>query len=237
MSAARRASNTCTRMPNPCAAVSTALSCRAPVVGSHSTPTPESVGTVSMRSCRHFALKSGKSMNTPVTLPPGRARLLTKPRHRITFQVDRDDRNARRGAGCRLNSGRGDCHDGIDSIVNQPCRERRQARYVPIGKTDYYLGAGPTAVVRVIQALADCRNAHVHSRRFTRIQHSDLATFRRLLRPRRERPSRRGTAKQCDELAPFHSITSSAATSSLSGTVRPSALAVLRLMTSSPQFE
>src|SRR5262249_3397027 len=59
MSAARRASNTCTRMPNPCAAVSTALSCRAPVVGSHSTPTPESVGTVSMRSCRHFALKSG----------------------------------------------------------------------------------------------------------------------------------------------------------------------------------
>src|SRR5262245_48386546 len=52
MSAARRASHTCTRMPNPCAAVSTALSCRAPVVGSHSTPTPESVGTVSMRSCK-----------------------------------------------------------------------------------------------------------------------------------------------------------------------------------------
>ena len=36
----------------------------------------------------------------------------------------------------------------------------------------------------------------------------------------------RRTAQQCDELASFHSITSSAATSSLSGTVRPSMRAV-----------
>src|SRR5262245_29220386 len=42
------------------------------------------------------------------------------------------------------------------------------------------------------------------------------------------------TAEQRDELAPSdHSITSSAATSSVFGTVRPSALAVLRLMTNS----
>jgi len=54
----------------------------------------------------------------------------------------------------------------------------------------------------------------------------------RLLRPRRERPRRRSAAEQGDEGAPLHSITSSASASSLSGTVRPSALAVLRLMTS-----
>jgi hypothetical protein len=53
-----------------------------------------------------------------------------------------------------------------------------------------------------------------------------------LLRPRRERP-RRGGAKQRDELAPPHSITSSAMASSLSGIVNPSALAVLTLITSS----
>src|SRR5262249_34674082 len=53
-----------------------------------------------------------------------------------------------------------------------------------------------------------------------------------LLRPRRERPRCRA-AEQRDELAPFHSITSSASASSLSGIWRPSALAVLRLMTSS----
>src|SRR5262249_42787053 len=57
--------------------------------------------------------------------------------------------------------------------------------------------------------------------------------WRRALRARRERPRRGRAADKRDELAPFHSITSSAATSSLSGTVRPSALAVLRLITSS----
>src|SRR5215467_14148969 len=57
---------------------------------------------------------------------------------------------------------------------------------------------------------------------------------RRLLRLRRERPRRRRAAEQRDELTPFHySITSSARACSVSGTVRPRALAVLRLMISS----
>jgi len=43
----------------------------------------------------------------------------------------------------------------------------------------------------------------------------------------------RRAAEQRDEVAAVHSITSSAATSSLSGTVRPSILAVSALMTSS----
>jgi hypothetical protein len=52
------------------------------------------------------------------------------------------------------------------------------------------------------------------------------------LRARRERP-RGCAAEQRDELATFHSITSSARASSVDGTSRPSALAVLRLMISS----
>src|SRR5262249_40637737 len=55
---------------------------------------------------------------------------------------------------------------------------------------------------------------------------------RPLLRASRERPRRR-TADKRDELAPFHSITSSAMASSVGGTVRPSIRAVLRLITSS----
>src|SRR5262249_39656881 len=56
----------------------------------------------------------------------------------------------------------------------------------------------------------------------------------RLLRARCERPCSRRAAKQGDELtASHHSITSSAGASSLSGTSRPSALAVLMLSTSS----
>src|SRR6516162_9141938 len=59
-----------------------------------------------------------------------------------------------------------------------------------------------------------------------------------LLRARRERPGDRcRAAEQRDELAApelsVHSITSSARASSVGGTSRPSALAVLRLITSS----
>src|SRR6516225_6941897 len=59
---------------------------------------------------------------------------------------------------------------------------------------------------------------------------------RRLLRASRERPSkrsRRRAAEQRNELAPPHSITSSARASRRSGTASPSDLAVLRLSTKS----
>src|SRR5262249_3576774 len=55
---------------------------------------------------------------------------------------------------------------------------------------------------------------------------------RRLLRPRRERP-RHCAAEQRDELASFHSITSSARAMKVGGMVRPRAAAALRLMISS----
>src|SRR5262245_16917157 len=50
---------------------------------------------------------------------------------------------------------------------------------------------------------------------------------RRLLRARRERP-RRSATNERNELAPFHSITSSASASNLSGIIKPSAFAVLK---------
>src|SRR5262249_14089331 len=62
---------------------------------------------------------------------------------------------------------------------------------------------------------------------------ADPVDLSRLLRARRERPGGRG-AEQRDELAALHhSITSSASESTSGGTVRPSALAVLRLITNS----
>src|SRR5262249_40506598 len=54
-----------------------------------------------------------------------------------------------------------------------------------------------------------------------------------LLRARRKRPRRRHATEKRDEGAALHSITSSARASSVGGTSMPSALAVLRLMTSS----
>src|SRR5262249_37302397 len=56
-----------------------------------------------------------------------------------------------------------------------------------------------------------------------------------LLRARRKRPKqrrgRRRAAEERDELAPLHSITSSAEACRVRGTVRPSVFAVLRVVT------
>src|SRR5439155_8122537 len=54
-----------------------------------------------------------------------------------------------------------------------------------------------------------------------------------LLRARRERPRSRRAADSQDELAAFHSITSSASAGSLGDMSRPRTLAVCRLMTNS----
>src|SRR5262245_29396208 len=54
-----------------------------------------------------------------------------------------------------------------------------------------------------------------------------------LLRARRERPRSRRAAEQRDELAPFHSMTSSAVASSEGGRMRSSMRAVWRLITNS----
>src|SRR5262245_25758014 len=64
-------------------------------------------------------------------------------------------------------------------------------------------------------------------------EHADASHALALLRARRERPYGSRAAEQPDELAALHSITSSASASTASGTLRPSALAVLRLITSS----
>src|SRR5215831_18110511 len=64
------------------------------------------------------------------------------------------------------------------------------------------------------------------------VQESDHR-HRWLLRARRERPRCRPAEQRYEHAAVAHSITSSAATSSLSGTVRPSILAVEMLTTNS----
>src|SRR5262245_942544 len=86
---------------------------------------------------------------------------------------------------------------------------------------------------RLRQRLCECQEAglscriirsHVH-------EHADAPHPLALLRARR--PSHSRAAQQRDERAALHSITSSARARTVSGTVRPRALAVLRLTMSS----
>ena len=83
-----------------------------------------------------------------------------------------------------------------------------------------------------LKPLAQARDAHVRVRKIV----PEIANARNFpLRPRRRRPRARRCgrrpAEKTDELAPPHSITSSAGASSIGGMSTPSALAVFRLTT------
>ena len=81
---------------------------------------PESAGADSTSSCRHFALKSGKSKNTPITLPPRTSKAFDPSAgHRIALKVNRYHRNIRSGASCRLYGGRASSQDRIHAVVHQ----------------------------------------------------------------------------------------------------------------------
>jgi len=82
--------------------------------------------------------------------------------------------------------------------------------------------------IQLPQSLQERSNARLPYRVIRRRtdQYADPSHALVLLRARRERPSRRA-GEQRDERAARHSITSSARANSLSGTSRPSALAVL----------
>src|SRR5262245_45149298 len=121
-------------------------------------------------------------------------------------------------------------------------RERRQLCCVPanfIGfgrgpaRVDLHVAAdAPAGLLETLQERAEAglKFPIVRSRGQ---ENANEARLLALLRAHRERPRGSRAADERDELAALHSITSSANTSTLSGTLRPSVFAVLRLMTNS----
>src|SRR5262245_20948460 len=81
----------------------------------------------------------------------------------------------------------------------------------------------------LLQSLVKCRHAGLYFRIVSRHsrEHANATHTSALLRARHQRPCCRRAAEQRDELAPSHSITSSARASSVAGIARPSAFAVL----------
>jgi hypothetical protein len=86
-----------------------------------------------------------------------------------------------------------------------------------------------------LQGLQERRNAGLPCRMVCgrAHEHADAPHLRRLLRPGRQRPHSRRAAEKRHEAAPIYSITASARNSRAVGMLRPSVLAVLRLITSS----
>src|SRR5262249_20445013 len=176
--------------------------------------------------CRQLSIE--KIDTGQVAARPSEARDKTKP-DRVIADTE-DDRNCRGcsfGRQCGHVAYRGD-HSHLSA--NQIGHQRRQAIVValqPVVLDCHVLaldGAG------FVESFTECGDiARVGIGRPV----SDKPDYRhsRLLRARRERPSGCAAEKR-NELAPRHSITSSARASSVGGTSMPSVLAVLRFRTS-----
>src|SRR5262245_61966110 len=209
----------------------------AATAGSRITATRDIRGAISFRSSNDFPYMLNSRVEKPVALPPGRARLSTKP---LTHRVDRRHEHDRHGAACLLQGG----HDRARRRQDEVRRERDQfcrvfAKAVDIARTPAIVDANiaadaPAAFLQPLRERGDL-GERIRIVRAPAHEHADAPHPFALLRARRERPGSRRAAEQRDELAALyccgHSITSSAATSRPGGTVRPSVFAVFRLTT------
>src|SRR5262249_44780212 len=96
------------------------------------------------------------------------------------------------------------------------------------------MDVAPLDIAELPHAVAERSKIARHRRLGAGMENADaMKLISLLLRARRERPRSSRAAEQRDELAPLHSITSSATSSRSRGISRLSDRAVLRLMTSS----
>src|SRR5262249_42518000 len=122
--------------------------------------------------------------------------------------------------------------DDVDFEPSKLGRDLGQALAAPVCPAIFDRDRAALDPTEVVEPPRECGRPLTFRQRCAVAQEPDNWSLRRLLRAHGERPRGR-TAKQRDELAAPHSITSSARASSVSGTSRPSALAVLRLIISS----
>ena len=173
----------------------------------------------------------------PVALPPGRARLSTKPAP--TGSTVPTNTIGTVWVACN----NAPTADGPEVRITSGASVANSAACLLISAS---LGVVQRASIRTFRPMVQpksasaCRNAPKRARnsassvKSTPIRRMRSGCCARATREgSREKRPRRRAAKSCDELPPVHSITSSAVANSVSGTARPSALAVLRLITNS----
>ena len=169
---------------------------------------------------------------TPVTFPPGRLRLATRPNLTGSPPIDEDNGNRRgrslgRSADGRYRRRRSPRHAGEPSRLRAPVAVRfvRPPSGIRSRRSD------PRQSLASFSPCRECGH-HFHVSSGDAPLEKPNHRHRCLLRACRHRPAppRRRAAY---ELPPPHSITSSARASSEGGSSMPSALAVRRLMTSS----
>src|SRR5262249_9497989 len=189
-------------------------------------------GAISLSSSNHLAPMPYSNSMKPVALPPGRARVSTKPAPTGSANHEHD----RHGTG-RLQQGPRGCAANSQDDVGRECNQFRcvsaNALGVARAPTDVNPSIAAVDPARLRERLRERQDVGLLCRIVRRkgCEHPDAPHPLTLLCACRERPRVRA-ADQRDELAALHahSITSSARASRLSGKVSPSALAVLRLI-------
>src|SRR5215472_16843940 len=172
----------------------------------------------------HFRAEDGIASH--VCARPRQARHESRP-HGIANR-DHHNRNRRGRFPGGSSCGATVADDDIDRKACEIPRDRGEPIGLPLGRPIFEDNIPAFDVTKVAQFLPEVIPD------WCIIDDADERSLRRsMLRARRERPSS-NTAEKRDEIAPpDHSITSSAIESMSCETLRPSALAVLRLMTSS----
>src|SRR3954447_6807873 len=189
-------------------------------------------GAICLSSSSHFPLRLYSNSKNPVVLPLGRVRLSTKPLPTGSMTFTNTIGTVRVACCNAARAGLLETRiaSGASAASSAACLRISTAFGCgPAAVNLHILADGPT---RLLQALQKCPDASLKFRIVCCCGQEHADAPYRLLRPCRKRPGRRA-AKQADELAPLHSITSSARASSTDGMVRPSAFAVLRLIASS----
>src|SRR5262249_52428977 len=144
----------------------------------------------------------------PVIFPAGLFKLLTRPSLIGSMLVVKTiGIVSGHGLGCdRRRSIRGNhCHPS----ANEVSRQRRQPIIMALCPPELDRNVLAFDIAGLRKAATETGHEWFVLLGRCRIEEPD-PRHRRLLRPRRERPSRRSAAEECDELAARHSITSSA---------------------------
>ena len=142
-----------------------------------------------------------------------------------------DDRSVMCRCLCSQRGRREPSHDEIDIEPHQLSSQFGEAAHLSVVRSKFVSNAPPLNVTRLAHRIPE-KPPKLLPARSPNHQNADYR-HNRLLRVRRERPRRRRAAKHRDEVAPLHSITSSARASTDVGMSSPSAFGALRLITSS----
>ena len=162
-------------------------------------------GAISFSNSTHFALNPYSREMNPVALPPGRARLSTKPAPTGSARAVNTIGTVRVACSNAATAGLPLERMTSDASATNSAAYSRTSSALPRGPAGIDLRVAADAPTQFLQPLQERCDAGLSLRivRGLAHEHADAPHPLALLRTRRERPRGRRTAEQRDELAPL----------------------------------